>query len=173
MIKSINTILISLFVFIIGRIGPGNQHMRWVSRTGAVADGRFRVPPPGHRNGFGGSPKFLPLPITSRLNFAPDNRRGGEIGRRAGLKIRYPQGCGGSSPPLGTNVMGRDPAECGEKPVPRAKRFGKSRTPPSAGLLGTGSAYRHDTRHTLYTDEKRPLLKGLLCSLYIVRIGLF
>jgi hypothetical protein len=27
----------------------------------------------------------------------------GEIGRRSGLKIRRPQGRGGSSPPLGTN----------------------------------------------------------------------
>jgi hypothetical protein len=26
----------------------------------------------------------------------------GEIGRRSGLKIRGPQGCGGSSPPPGT-----------------------------------------------------------------------
>ena len=28
--------------------------------------------------------------------------RGGEIGRRAGFKIRYPSGCGGSIPFLGT-----------------------------------------------------------------------
>src|ERR1700761_3591029 len=30
----------------------------------------------------------------------------GEIGRRSGLKIRRPQGRGGSSPPPGTNVAG-------------------------------------------------------------------
>lgn len=29
-------------------------------------------------------------------------RPDGEIGRRSGLKIRGPQGCGGSSPPPGT-----------------------------------------------------------------------
>jgi hypothetical protein len=29
----------------------------------------------------------------------------GEIGRRSGLKIRRPQGRGGSSPPLGTNII--------------------------------------------------------------------
>ena len=29
----------------------------------------------------------------------------GEIGRRSGLKIRRPQGRGGSSPPLGTNLI--------------------------------------------------------------------
>jgi hypothetical protein len=29
----------------------------------------------------------------------------GEIGRRSGLKIRRPQGCGGSSPPPGTNKI--------------------------------------------------------------------
>jgi hypothetical protein len=29
----------------------------------------------------------------------------GEIGRRSGLKIRRPQGRGGSSPPLGTNKI--------------------------------------------------------------------
>jgi hypothetical protein len=36
-----------------------------------------------------------PLPLRQ----CPD----GEIGRRSGLKIRRPQGRGGSSPPLGTN----------------------------------------------------------------------
>jgi len=34
-----------------------------------------------------------------KLSFCPD----GETGRRSGLKIRRPQGCGGSSPPPGTN----------------------------------------------------------------------
>ncbi len=29
---------------------------------------------------------------------------GGEIGRRNGLKIRYPQGCAGSIPAPGTNL---------------------------------------------------------------------
>src|ERR1700679_3335436 len=31
----------------------------------------------------------------------------GEIGRRSGLKIRRPQGRGGSSPPLGTNRINK------------------------------------------------------------------
>ena len=37
---------------------------------------------------------------TCRLSL---RRPDGEIGRRSGLKIRRPQGRGGSSPPLGTN----------------------------------------------------------------------
>lgn len=38
------------------------------------------------------------------LKFCNTLCRSGEIGRRVGLKIRYPQGCVGSSPSFGTKL---------------------------------------------------------------------
>jgi hypothetical protein len=59
------------------------------------------TPTCSQRSGMGTSP--TPFRLTRAIATpCPD----GEIGRRSGLKIRRPQGRGGSSPPLGTKPLG-------------------------------------------------------------------
>ena len=45
--------------------------------------------------------EMIPCQLSVKCKTCPD----GEIGRRSGLKIRRPQGRGGSSPPPGTNEI--------------------------------------------------------------------
>ncbi len=58
--------------------------------------------PNARRDGVRG---LTPAAMVRRFGKAPTSCRSGGIGRRAGLKIRCPQGRGGSSPLSGTYVV--------------------------------------------------------------------
>ena len=50
----------------------------------------------------------LPLTVRADDGDVDLQRRSGGIGRRAGLKIRYPRGCEGSIPSFGTTIQNDD-----------------------------------------------------------------